>query len=58
LSTRQYWGIGEKPIGNLLAILETKGVRAQVSPHLRDPESASEAGVLAEEFCVSLDERT
>jgi Zn-dependent peptidase ImmA (M78 family) len=27
LSTRQYWGIGEKPIGNLLAILETKGVR-------------------------------
>jgi hypothetical protein len=30
----------------------------QVSPHLRDPKSAGEARVLAEEFCVSLDERT
>ena len=27
LSMRQYWGIGERPIGNLLALLETKGVR-------------------------------
>lgn len=24
---RQYWGLGEKPIGNLLALLETNGVR-------------------------------
>jgi Zn-dependent peptidase ImmA (M78 family)/DNA-binding XRE family transcriptional regulator len=26
-SLRQFWGLGEKPIGNLLALLETKGVR-------------------------------
>ena len=26
-SVRQYWGIGEKPIGNVLALLETHGVR-------------------------------
>ena len=24
---RQYWSIGEKPIGNMIALLETKGVR-------------------------------
>ncbi len=30
----------------------------QVSPHLCDPEGAGECRVLAEEFCVSLDERT
>jgi Zn-dependent peptidase ImmA (M78 family)/transcriptional regulator with XRE-family HTH domain len=24
---RQYWGLGEKPIGNLLGLLETQGVR-------------------------------
>jgi Zn-dependent peptidase ImmA (M78 family)/DNA-binding XRE family transcriptional regulator len=24
---RQYWGIGEKPIGNMIKLLETKGVR-------------------------------
>src|SRR5208337_3844012 len=32
--------------------------RAQVSPHLCDPEGAGECRVLAEEFSVSLDERT
>jgi len=26
-SLRQYWGLGERPIGNLLALLETRGVR-------------------------------
>jgi len=26
-SVRQFWGIGERPIGNLMALLETKGVR-------------------------------
>jgi Zn-dependent peptidase ImmA (M78 family) len=26
-SLRQFWGLGEKPIGNLLALLETNGVR-------------------------------
>jgi Zn-dependent peptidase ImmA (M78 family) len=26
-SLRQYWGLGERPIGNLLALLETQGVR-------------------------------
>lgn len=26
-SMRQYWGLGEKPIPNLMAVLETKGVR-------------------------------
>lgn len=26
-SLRQHWGLGERPIGNLLALLETKGVR-------------------------------
>ena len=26
-SLRQYWALGERPIGNLLALLETKGVR-------------------------------
>ncbi len=33
-------------------------LEAQVSPHLCDPEGAGECRVLAEEFCVSLDERT
>jgi Zn-dependent peptidase ImmA (M78 family)/DNA-binding XRE family transcriptional regulator len=27
LSLRQYWGLGERPIGNVIALLETKGVR-------------------------------
>lgn len=27
ISLRQYWGLGERPIPNLLALLETKGVR-------------------------------
>src|SRR4029077_16576045 len=26
-SARQFWGIGERPIGNLMALLETNGVR-------------------------------
>jgi Zn-dependent peptidase ImmA (M78 family)/DNA-binding XRE family transcriptional regulator len=26
-SLRQYWGLGEKPIGNMLGLLETNGVR-------------------------------
>jgi Zn-dependent peptidase ImmA (M78 family) len=26
-SLRQYWGLGEKPIGNMLRLLESKGVR-------------------------------
>jgi len=26
-SLRQYWGLGERPIGNLLALIEAKGVR-------------------------------
>src|SRR4030095_16645232 len=26
-SLRQYWGIGEKPIGNMLGLLEVHGVR-------------------------------
>jgi Zn-dependent peptidase ImmA (M78 family) len=26
-SMRQFWGIGDKPIGNLMALLETQGVR-------------------------------
>lgn len=26
-SVRQFWGIGERPIGNLMALLETNGVR-------------------------------
>lgn len=26
-SVRQYWGLGERPIGNALSLLETKGVR-------------------------------
>lgn len=26
-SLRQYWGLGERPIGNLLALLESQGVR-------------------------------
>lgn len=26
-SLRQHWGLGERPIGNMLALLETKGVR-------------------------------
>jgi Zn-dependent peptidase ImmA (M78 family) len=26
-SLRQYWGLGERPIGNLLGLLETQGVR-------------------------------
>jgi Zn-dependent peptidase ImmA (M78 family)/transcriptional regulator with XRE-family HTH domain len=26
-ATRQYWGLGEKPIGNMLGLLETNGVR-------------------------------
>jgi len=27
IALRQYWGLGERPIGNLLALLETQGVR-------------------------------
>ncbi|ABE64086.1 protein of unknown function DUF955 [Nitrobacter hamburgensis X14] len=27
ISLRQYWGLGERPIGNMLALLETQGVR-------------------------------
>jgi len=27
MSLRQYWSLGERPIGNLLGLLETKGVR-------------------------------
>lgn len=27
ISLRQFWGLGERPIGNLLALLETNGVR-------------------------------
>ncbi|TCT00489.1 extracellular solute-binding protein (family 3) [Aquabacter spiritensis] len=30
----------------------------QVSPHLRDPEGSGECRVLADELCVSLEERT
>jgi hypothetical protein len=34
------------------------GYGPQVSPHLRDPEGSGECRVLADELCVSLDERT
>jgi Zn-dependent peptidase ImmA (M78 family)/DNA-binding XRE family transcriptional regulator len=27
VSLRQYWGLGEQPIGNMLALLETQGIR-------------------------------
>lgn len=27
ISLRQFWGLGERPVGNLLALLETQGVR-------------------------------
>ena len=40
-----------------IAIFE-RWLRPQVSPHLRDPEGSGECRVLADELCVSLEERT
>ena len=48
-----------KQIGNAAGPVYVVGpLHAQVSPHLCDPEGACECRVLAEEFCISLDERT
>jgi Zn-dependent peptidase ImmA (M78 family)/DNA-binding XRE family transcriptional regulator len=41
-SLRQYWGIGEKPIGNMIRLLEAKGVRVfSLSEHTASVDAYS-----------------
>ena len=51
---RQYWAIGEKPIGNMIKLLETKGIRVFSLAEILKTLMRFHAGVMASPMCFSI----